>query len=245
MPFTISCPNCNAKLKATETLLGKTIKCPRCSRAVLVQQQAPISTMPRMEIPEAKEPLHEHLQLEETDNEGPSRAARMAGETDALPEVEDAPELEAAEGEEVEDAELDEVTPADDADYARRRRPPRRPAGVTPEDRQTAMFLYLLAIFTSFIGPLILWMMKREESKFINHHGKEVINFIITLIIPSLVLSVVGCPFVILTWGLAAFIVVPLFMALNIYALVMIIMGAMRANAGEWWEFPISIRMIK
>ena len=31
MPFTLSCPGCDAKLKATEALVGKTIKCPRCS----------------------------------------------------------------------------------------------------------------------------------------------------------------------------------------------------------------------
>ena len=132
---------------------------------------------------------------------------RRAGEADELPEVE-----EAEEAEEIEDAEIDEAMPADD-DYDRPRRRPRRPGGVPPEDRQTAMFLYLLAIFTGFIGPLILWMMKRDESKFINHHGKEVINFMITLLIPSFVLLLVGCPFVFLTWGLAAFIVVPLFMA--------------------------------
>ena len=171
--------------------------------------------------------------LEAEESEGPTRARRRAGEAEELPEVEE---------EEVEDAEIDEAMPADDDDDRPRRRPP---GGVTREERQTAMFLYLLGIFTGFIGPLILWMLKRDESKFVNHHGKEVINFMLTLVIPSLVLGVVGCPFVFLTYGLAAFIVVPLFMAVNVYALVMMIMGAMRANKGEWWEFPISIRMIK
>ncbi len=239
MPFTISCPNCDAKLKATEALVGKTIKCPRCSRPVLVDPSAPAATTPRLEIPPAEE---ERTELEDADFDGPTRAGRRAGEADQLPEVENAEEI--VEGEEIEDAEIDEAAAADD-DYDRPRRRPRRPGGVPPEDRQTAMLVYLLGIFTGFIGPLILWMMKRDESKFVDHHGKEVINFCITLVIPLLALFMVGCPLVFLTWGLAGFIVVPLFLAVNVYALVMLIVGAMKANEGRWWEFPISIRLIK
>ena len=235
MPFTITCPNCDAKLKATEALVGKTIKCPRCSRPVLVDQPAPATMTPRLEIPPAEE---ERPEVEDVDAEGPTRAGRRAGEVDELPEV-------VEEGEEIEDAEIDEAMPAGDDDYDRPRRRPRRPGGVTPEDRQTAMFVYLLGIFTGFVGPLILWMMKRDESKFVNHHGKEVINFCITLIIPLVALFMVGVPLIILTYCLGAIIVVPLFLAVNVNALVMMIIGAMKANEGKWWEFPISIRMIK
>ncbi len=239
MPFTFTCPNCDAKLKATEALVGKTIKCPRCSRPVRVEQPAPASTMPRLEIPPAEE---ERPELEDVGVEGPTRAARRAGEADELPEMEE----EIEEGEEIEEAEIDEAMPADDYDdYDRPRRRPRRPGRVTADDRQTAMFIYLLGIFTGFVGPLILWMMKRDESKFINHHGKEVLNFCLTLLIPLLTLVMVGCPLVFLTWGLAGFIVVPLFLAVNVYALVMMIIGAMKANQGQWWEFPLSIRMIQ
>ena len=241
MPFTIACPNCDAKLKATETLVGKTIKCPRCSKPVMITQPSAVSTTPRLEIPPAEEEPEERPELEEEDPEGASRARRRAGEVDQLPEVDE----EVEEGEEVEEAEIDEVMPADDDEYGRPRPRPRRPGGVTKEDCQTAMFIYLLGIFTGFIGPLIVWMMKRDESKFVNHHGKEVINFCITLIIPVLALVMVGCPLVFITWGLAGFIVGPLFLAVNVYALVMMILGATKANQGLWWEFPISIRMIK
>ena len=87
--------------------------------------------------------------------------------------------------------------------------------------------------------------MKRDESNFIDYHGKQMINFSITLAIAALCLFVVGGPVVVLTFGLGVLIVGPLFMALNIYALVMIIMGAVKANKGEYYEFPISIRLIK
>ncbi len=115
MPFTFVCPNCAAKLKATEALVGKTIKCPRCSRPAPVEQPASASTMPRLEIPPTEE---ERPELEDVGVEGPTRAARLAGEADELPEVDE----EIEEGEEIEEAEIDEAMPADDYhDYDRPR----------------------------------------------------------------------------------------------------------------------------
>jgi uncharacterized Tic20 family protein len=246
MPFTIACPNCDAKLKATDTLMGKTIKCPRCSKPVLVQQPSPspVTAMPQMELPPSKPILEEPVggTFVDDDEPAPSQHVRDRSEpVDELPEVDD------EDDEEIEEAEFDEAMPADgDYDSRRRRQPQRRRiGGVTHEDCQTAMFIYLLGIFTHFIGPIILWMMKKDQSKFIDHHGKEVINFSITIAIAGLILSAVGVPVVVLTFCLGAFIVGPLGMALGIYATVMMVIGAMRASKGEWWEFPISFRMIK
>ena len=88
-------------------------------------------------------------------------------------------------------------------------------------------------------------MMKREESKFIDHHGKEVINFSITMALGGFILGIVGVPIHLLTLCIGAIIVVPLVMGFGIYGTVMMIIGATKANNGEWWEFPISIRFIK
>ena len=243
MPFTLSCPSCGAKLKATEAFVGKTVKCPRCSKPVLVQEPKPaaVATMPRMELPpsEVEAPV-ERPGFEDDDVPEPTRAVVQHTEeeiVDELPEVDDE--------DEVEEAEFDEATPADDDDYDRPRRKKRRASCVTQEDKQTAMFIYLLGIFTGFIGPLILWMMKRDQSKFIDHHGKEMINFSITVAIVAFAVGLVGGPLVVITFGLGALIVVPLMMALHIYALVMLIINAMKANKGEWCEFPITMRLIK
>ena len=237
MPFTIACPNCDAKLKATDALVGKTIKCPRCSKPVLIQQPRPsaVASAPRLELPPSTPVEEEPARAEFVDEEPPPPRTGPDEIVDELPEVDE---------EEIVDAEFDEAAPADD-DYDRPRRKPRRSGGVTPEERQSAMFIYLLSIFTHFIGPLILWMMKRDESKFIDHHGKEVLNFSITMGLAALILSAVGVPLVFLTCGLGAFIYGPLIVALGVYATVMTIIGAMRANNGEWYEFPLSFRMIK
>ena len=108
-----------------------------------------------------------------------------------------------------------------------------------------AMFIYLLGIFTHFIGPLVLWLMKRDESKFIDYHGKQMINFSITLAIAALCLGVVGVPVTFFTFGIGGLIIGPLFLALQVYALVMVVLGAVKANNGEYYEFPITFRFIK
>ena len=171
-------------------------------------------------------------------------------ELDEVPEADD----------DVEEAEPDEAVAADndeDDDRPRRRikkKSKKRRLGVTPEARQMAMFIYLsglLAGFLSsgalaFVGPLVLWLMKRKESEFIDHHGKEALNFIITMAIAGIVLMFFIVPvFVVLTLGIGALLVLPLMLALGIYSLVMPIIAAVKANNGEWYMFPFCLRLIK
>jgi uncharacterized protein len=244
MLFTIACPGCDSKLKATEALLGKTVKCPRCGKPVVVEEPKPAAaaTMPRLELPSSsmqlEEPEMRNDFVEEDEGPTPTRAlVERNAIVEVLPEVDDEAEV-------VEEAELDEAVAAYD-DGASRKKKRRGRGGPTQDEKTMAMFIYLLGIFTHFIGPIILWMMKKDESKFIDYHGKQMINFSITMALASLILGVVGFPLIIVTFGLGALIVVPLGMALGIYALVMTIIGATKANNGEWYEFPISLRLIK
>jgi hypothetical protein len=82
--------------------------------------------------------------------------------------------------------------------------------------------------------PLILWLIKREGSAFINDQGKEVLNFQITVTIAA-----IGCAV------LAVFCIgVPMLIALGIYALVVGILGAIKANEGVAYRYPVTIRLI-
>ncbi len=112
-----------------------------------------------------------------------------------------------------------------------------QPAGVksTPDENSMAMLAHLLALFTGFVGPLIIWLMKKDESDFVNEQGKEALNFGISLTIyysvavPSLIV-------------LIGFLLLP---AVGIFALVNIIRAAMAANKGERFRYPLCIRFIK
>lgn len=110
------------------------------------------------------------------------------------------------------------------------------PTGTPSKEECTmAMLIYILAIFTGWLGPLIIWLIKKDSSAFINDQGKEVINFQITfflayIVSALLIFVVIGC------------VLVP---ALIVCSLIFCIMGAMAASKGQRYRFPFAIRLIK
>jgi uncharacterized protein len=98
-----------------------------------------------------------------------------------------------------------------------------------------AMLCHLLAIFTGFLGPLIIWLIKKDTSPFVDDQGKEALNFWISLCILMVICSV------------TAFLCIPAIIALVawICGLVFAIMGAMKANEGIAYRYPLNIRLIK
>lgn len=97
----------------------------------------------------------------------------------------------------------------------------------TSEDKQMAMFAHLGAILLGFIAPLIIWLMYKDKSKFIDRHAKEALNFDITMMI----IIVATCMF-------GAILVGPM-------ALIFHILAGMAANEGRVYRYPMTIRFIK
>jgi len=101
-----------------------------------------------------------------------------------------------------------------------------------------AMFIHLSQFcgyvipLAGFIVPIVLWQLKKEEDPVIDLHGKIVANWLITEFIMAVVF-VFLCAFMI---G------IPLVMALAVAALALPIIGGIRANNGEAWPYPLSIR---
>jgi uncharacterized Tic20 family protein len=130
---------------------------------------------------------------------------------------------------------------------------PPAPAGVPAvEERQWAMFAHLSALagglLTSavggwgfFIGPLVIWLMKKDTMPFVADQAKEALNFNITVSGIFLILLILT----IFTLGLGALLTVPVMLLVGIGALVQIIMAAMKADEGEAYRYPFTIRLIK
>lgn len=107
-------------------------------------------------------------------------------------------------------------------------------APMTPTDeKQSATLAHALGIFT-WIGPLVIYLTQGDRSAFVKHHTSEALNFSITLFLASMVCFV-------LMFVLIGFILLPL---VWLGGLIMHIMGAMAANRGEWYRYPISIRLV-
>jgi uncharacterized protein len=97
----------------------------------------------------------------------------------------------------------------------------------------------LLGVFLHFPGhllpPLILWLVKRDESPELDAHGKEAVNFQISMLIYNLVAAVfclvlVGFVFLAILWILNT---------------VFVIIAAIQASDGKFYRYPMTIRFIQ
>ena len=115
------------------------------------------------------------------------------------------------------------------------------PVAATPDDRTWGMLCHLLAFagylipFGHIIGPLVIWLLKKEQSPFVDDQGKESINFQITMTIAVAV--VVALMFV-----LIGFVLMPIVVVADI---VLVIVATVKANQGIAYRYPFCLRLIK
>jgi len=107
----------------------------------------------------------------------------------------------------------------------------------TQEERNLALLMHILAFFTGFIGPLVIWLVKKDESEFLDQHGRDALNFQISLLIYSLVVGLIA----LVTCGFGGVLVIPLI----IYVIVGCVMAAIQGHKGEACEYPLTIRLLK
>ena len=94
---------------------------------------------------------------------------------------------------------------------------------------------YIIPIAGSIVGPLVVWLIKKDQLPFVDDQGKESLNFQITVAIAALVAGATLC----IGIGL---ILLPL---VGILDLVFIIIAAVKANSGQWYRYPFAIRFVK
>ncbi|HUE50340.1 MAG TPA: DUF4870 domain-containing protein [Candidatus Dormibacteraeota bacterium] len=85
------------------------------------------------------------------------------------------------------------------------------------------------------LGPLIVWLIKRGDSTEIDEHGKESLNFQISMLIYNLIAGV-------LCLVLIGFVILGILHILN---LVLVIVASIQASEGKLYRYPITIRLIK
>jgi hypothetical protein len=106
----------------------------------------------------------------------------------------------------------------------------------TQDDRNMALLIHLGGIVTGFIIPLVVWLIKKDQSRYIDDQGKEALNYQINLMVHALVLTVIAvatCGFGIL-----------LFIPWMVYAIVFPIIAATKVSAGEVYRYPWIFRLV-
>src|SRR5437016_8349815 len=98
----------------------------------------------------------------------------------------------------------------------------------------TALVGSLVPVAGLIVGPLIVWLAKRQDSPEIDAHGKESINFQISMLIWNciaaiLVLVIIGIPLLIL---------------LHVLNIIFVIVASIQASEGKLYRYPLTIRLI-
>jgi len=110
--------------------------------------------------------------------------------------------------------------------------------------RMWAMFCHLgglaglipmTPVFGSIIAPLVIWQIKKDEFEFVDEHGKEALNFQISILIYALAA------------GLLCFVCIGLILLPVVYLLdlIFLLIAAVKSNNGEHYRYPLCIRFIK
>ena len=98
-----------------------------------------------------------------------------------------------------------------------------------------SVFLGYLIPFAGLIAPVLIWQLKKGEMPELDAHGKMVVNFIISLIIYTLVSFLLTIVLI----GILGYV------AVFFMGIVFPIIGGIKAHSGELWKYPLVISIIK
>jgi uncharacterized protein len=115
------------------------------------------------------------------------------------------------------------------------------------DDHTWALLSYVLALVASIIAPLVISLVKMNESRFVRFHAAQALNMGITAFIESIAIVIVGIFLAVVTHGFGILLMSLAFLALGIAHLVYLILGAVRSNQGQLFRVPtiICFRMVK
>ena len=101
----------------------------------------------------------------------------------------------------------------------------------TQDEKTLGLLSHLITFASVFLGPLVIYLIKKNESEFVAEHAKESLNFQITVALVCLILfiTVIG---ILLLW------------AVGILAAVLVIVATIRASEGKLYRYPFSLRII-
>lgn len=132
--------------------------------------------------------------------------------------------------------------------------PPPPPVDGLPsaEERQWALFAHLSillgGLLTSafggwgyFIGPLVIWLVKKDTLPFVADQAREALNFGILVSALFVILTVLT----VVTFGIGIVLTLPLMFVVGIATLVFTIIAAVKANSGVRYRYPVNVRLVK
>jgi len=102
----------------------------------------------------------------------------------------------------------------------------------TSDEKTLGLLSHILTLVAPILAPLIIYLLKKDESAYVAYHAKESLNFQITVMIAVFVLliSVIG---ILLLW------------LVGIGALILVIVATLKAGEGKLYRYPLTLRLVK
>jgi uncharacterized Tic20 family protein len=98
----------------------------------------------------------------------------------------------------------------------------------------TALVGFLVPVAGHIVGPLVIWLAKRQDSPEIDAHGKESMNFQISMLIWNVIAGILCL----------ILIGIPILILLHILNIIFVIVASIQASEGKLYRYPLAIRLI-
>lgn len=120
------------------------------------------------------------------------------------------------------------------------------------DSKMWSMFSHLSAVlgyvvgagFLGWVGPLVIFLMYKDRDRFVRYNAAETLNAAIATVIAEVVLSIAITIFAAVTFGIGS-IAFPLVWLPAVLHVIFAIIGAVKSNKGEYWNYPLNIRFVK
>ncbi len=121
-------------------------------------------------------------------------------------------------------------------------------ASTTSDERNRAMLAHLLGMLGlldmfifGLVGSLVVYLTGRSESGYVEDHAREAVNFQLSMLIYTIIAGVLFF----MTFGLAIIILIPLAIGMWFLRLIAGIIASVAASKGEYYRYPLCIRLLR
>jgi uncharacterized protein len=119
------------------------------------------------------------------------------------------------------------------------------PESTTPlsaADERTWTWIAHLSGLFAFVGPLVVWLMQKDRSPIVAREAKEALNFQITVAAVTALVFIAGFVLSFVVIGLFVLMIAPL---IPLYAVILAVVAAVRANRTGTFRYPLTLRLVK
>jgi uncharacterized protein len=122
-------------------------------------------------------------------------------------------------------------------------------SGRSSDSRNWALMGHLSAfvgalVAMAFVGPLVVWLIRKDADEFSARHAVEALNFNLTLLLAIVVGGIAAVPLTLLTVGLILIPFALLAAAIGVAWVVLTIVAAVKAADGQDYRYPLTIRFV-